>query len=317
MKKTKYSDLIILGSGPAGYTAAIYAARANLNLFLITGIQQGGQLTTTNEVENWPGEPLNVLGPVLMDRMYEHVKKFISKKNIINDHIYSVNIEQNPFQLFGENNNYICKSLIIATGASPRYLGLENEKKYLGRGVSTCATCDGFFYKNKEVAIIGGGNTAIEEAIYLSNIAKKVYLIHRRDKFRAEKIIIKRLKKKIKEKNIVLHTNCIINDIIGDDNGINGIKIFSKDQKLTFTIFVSGIFIAIGHIPNTQIFKNQLNLKNGYIEVNSGYQGNATKTSVNGVFAAGDVIDPIYRQAITSAASGCMAAIDAEHFLEK
>ncbi|MGP1958246.1 MAG: thioredoxin-disulfide reductase [Arsenophonus sp.] len=316
MRKINNSKIIILGSGPAGHTATIYAARANLNPILITGFQPGGQLTTTNEIENWPGDHIELMGTVLMERMLQHTKKFITEENIINDQIYTVDLHKRPFQLIGDNGIYSCDALIIATGASARYLGLPSEELFKGRGVSTCATCDGFFYRKKKVAVIGGGNTAIEEALYLSNIASEVHIIHRREIFRAEKILIQRMMKKVKTGNIILHTNFILNEVLGDNNGVTKINLRSSKNNNTESLSVAGVFIAIGHTPNTSIFTDQLVLKNGYIQVKFGTKGNATETSVKGVFAAGDVIDHVYRQAITSAGTGCMAAIDAERYLE-
>ncbi|MFP3013545.1 MAG: thioredoxin-disulfide reductase [Arsenophonus sp. NC-QC1-MAG3] len=316
MNTTNHSKVIILGSGPAGYTAAIYAARANLNPVLITGIQQGGQLTTTTEVENWPGDHSELMGPALMERMLQHSKKFIAEENIINDHIHQVDLKQRPFQLTGNNGIYSCNALIIATGASARYLGLPSEEAFKGHGISTCATCDGFFYRKQKVAVVGGGNTAIEEALYLSNIASEVHVIHRREIFRAEKILIQRMMKKVKTGNIVLHTNFTLDEVLGDNSGVTRINLRSTQNNNLEILFVTGVFIAIGHTPNTSIFTDQLVLKNGYIQVQSGTKGNATQTSVEGVFAAGDVMDHVYRQAITSAGTGCMAAIDTERYLE-
>lgn len=316
MDTSNHSRIIILGSGPAGYTSAIYAARANLNPVLITGVQIGGQLTTTTEIENWPGDYTKVMGSVLMERMLQHTKKFIEEENIINDHIYTADLRKHPFQLTGDNRIYSCDALIIATGASARYLGLPSEEAFKGRGVSVCATCDGFFYRKQKVAVVGGGNTAIEEAIYLSNIASEVHIIHRRETFRAEKILIQRMMEKVKTGNIVLHTNFILDEVLGDNDGVTGIILRSKENDNIKVLSVTGLFIAIGHTPNTSIFIDQLVLENGYIQVQSGTKGNATQTSVEGVFAAGDVMDNVYRQAITSAATGCMAAIDAERYLE-
>ncbi|MFV9998174.1 MAG: thioredoxin-disulfide reductase [Arsenophonus endosymbiont of Dermacentor nuttalli] len=317
MNTTTRSKVIILGSGPAGYTAAIYAARANLNPVLITGIQQGGQLTTTTEVENWPGDHTELMGPVLMERMLQHAQKFTAKENIINDHINVVDLQRRPFQLIGENGKYSCDALIIATGASARYLGLPSEEAFKGRGVSACATCDGFFYRKQKVAVVGGGNTAIEEALYLANIASEVHLIHRRETFRAEKILIQRMMEKVKTGNIVLHTNYTLDEVLGDNSGVTGVNLRSTQNNSIETLSVASVFIAIGHTPNTSIFTDQLALENGYIQVQSGTKGNATQTSVKGVFAAGDVMDHVYRQAITSAGTGCMAALDAERYLEE
>ncbi|VFP80442.1 thioredoxin-disulfide reductase [Candidatus Erwinia haradaeae] len=315
MSDLTHSQLLILGSGPAGYTAAIYAARANLHPVLITGIEKGGQLTTTTDVENWPGHAYDLTGPALMDRMHEHALKFNTQ--IINDQIMSVNLHKKPFLLHGEKNRYSANALIIATGSSARYLGLPSEEAFKGRGVSACAVCDGFFYRDKKVAVIGGGNTAIEEALYLTNIASEVHLIHRRSTFRAEKILVDRLYKKINQKNIFLHVNYTLDLISGDQNGVNLLRLRSTQGTLTKNLKVSGVFIAIGHTPNTKIFDNQLSLHDGYIQVQSGMYGNATQSSVPGVFAAGDVVDHIYRQAITAAGSGCMAARDAERYLDE
>ena len=305
---TDTNNLIILGSGPAGYSASIYAARAGLDPILITGLEIGGQLTTTTEVENWPGDAHGLMGPDLMDRMKIHAETFGVK--IVNDHIEKVDLSSKPFQLIG-NSDYQTNALIIATGASALYLGLESEQKYLGRGVSACATCDGFFYKDKEVCVIGGGNTAAEEALYLSNICSKVHLIHRRDKLRAEQILQDRIFEKQKEGKIEIHWNSQLQEVLGDDNLVSGILLDSGTQ-----IALNGVFIAIGHKPNTDIFENQLIMENGYIKINSGLSGNATQTSIEGVFASGDVADSIYRQAVTSAGSGCMAALDAQKYLE-
>lgn len=314
MSEIKHSKLLILGSGPAGYTAAIYAARANLNPVLVTGLQQGGQLTTTTEIENWPGDFGDTTGPELMQRMLQHAEKF--ETEIIFDHINRVDLSSRPFKLYGDMQTFSCDALIIATGASARYLGLPSEEAFKGRGVSACATCDGFFYRNKPVAVIGGGNTAVEEALYLANIASEVHLVHRRDSFRSEKILIDRLYKKVEEGKIILHTDRTLDEVLGDNMGVTGIRL--KDTKSTATeeLKLDGVFIAIGHAPNTEIFQDQLELKNGYIVVKSGLEGNATATSVEGVFAAGDVMDHNYRQAITSAGTGCMAALDAERFLD-
>lgn len=314
MGTVKHSKLLILGSGPAGYTAAVYAARANLNPVLITGVEKGGQLTTTTEVENWPGDPEGLTGPLLMERMHEHAAKFNTE--IIFDHIQRVDLQNRPFRLFGDSQEYTCDALIIATGASAQYLGLPSEEEFKGRGVSACATCDGFFYRQQEVAVIGGGNTAVEEALYLSNIASKVHLIHRRDTFRAEKILIGRLMDKVASGNIVLHTNRTLDEVQGDAMGVNGLRLKATDSDTVEELSVTGLFVAIGHKPNTAIFDGQLALENGYIKVQSGLSGNATQTSIPGVFAAGDVMDHIYRQAITSAGTGCMAALDAERYLD-
>lgn len=314
MGTVKHSKLLILGSGPAGYTAAVYAARANLNPVLITGVEKGGQLTTTTEVENWPGDPEGLTGPLLMERMHEHAAKFNTE--IIFDHIQRVDLQNRPFRLFGDSQEYTCDALIIATGASAQYLGLPSEEEFKGRGVSACATCDGFFYRQQEVAVIGGGNTAVEEALYLSNIASKVHLIHRRDTFRAEKILIGRMMDKVASGNIVLHTNRTLDEVQGDAMGVNGLRLKATDSDIIEELNVTGLFVAIGHKPNTAIFEGQLALENGYIKVQSGLSGNATQTSIPGVFAAGDVMDHIYRQAITSAGTGCMAALDAERYLD-
>lgn len=314
MGTVKHSKLLILGSGPAGYTAAVYAARANLNPVLITGVEKGGQLTTTTEVENWPGDPEGLTGPLLMERMHEHAAKFNTE--IIFDHIQRVDLQNRPFRLFGDSQGYTCDALIIATGASAQYLGLPSEEEFKGRGVSACATCDGFFYRQQEVAVIGGGNTAVEEALYLSNIASKVHLIHRRDTFRAEKILIGRMMDKVASGNIVLHTNRTLDEVQGDAMGVNGLRLKATDSDTVEELSVTGLFVAIGHKPNTAIFDGQLALENGYIKVQSGLSGNATQTSIPGVFAAGDVMDHIYRQAITSAGTGCMAALDAERYLD-
>ena len=306
---TDTKNLIILGSGPAGYSAGIYAARAGLNPILITGLEVGGQLTTTTEVENWPGDAHGLMGPDLMDRMKKHAETF--GVEIVNDHIEQVDFSFKPMTLIG-NNEYSCNSLIIATGASALYLGLESEQKYLGRGVSACATCDGFFYKDKEVCVIGGGNTAAEEALYLSNICSKVHLIHRRDKLRAEQILQDRIFEKEAEEKIEVHWNSQLKEVLGDDNLVTGILLDSGKE-----ISLEGVFIAIGHKPNTDIFESKLEMKNGYIIINSGLNGNATQTSMDGVFASGDVADSVYRQAVTSAGSGCMAALDAQKYLEE
>ncbi|BBM03694.1 thioredoxin-disulfide reductase [Microbulbifer sp. GL-2] len=305
--------LIILGSGPAGYTAAIYAARANLNPVVITGMQQGGQLTTTTEVENWPGGIPELQGPDLMVQMQQHAERFDTQ--IIFDHIESVDLKQRPFTLKG-NETYTCDSLIIATGASAQYLGLPSEEAFQGRGVSACATCDGFFYRDQKVAVVGGGNTAVEEALYLSNIASEVTLIHRRNELRAEKILQDRLMDKVENGNIKVCWHHTLDEVLGDDNGVTGLRIRSTQDDSTKELDVSGVFIAIGHKPNTGIFESQLEMNGGYIIVQSGLEGNATQTSVPGVFAAGDVSDHIYRQAVTSAGTGCMAALDAERFLD-
>ncbi|MBR9789116.1 thioredoxin-disulfide reductase [Vibrio sp. J1-1] len=314
MSDVKHCKLLILGSGPAGYTAAVYAARANLNPVLVTGMQQGGQLTTTTEVENWPGDAEGLTGPALMERMKEHAERF--ETEIVFDHINEVELSQRPFRLKGDSGEYTCDALIISTGASAKYLGLDSEEAFKGRGVSACATCDGFFYRNQKVAVVGGGNTAVEEALYLSNIASEVHLIHRRDSFRAEKILVNRLMDKVENGNIILHTDRTLDEVLGDDMGVTGVRIKDVNSDATEDIDVMGAFIAIGHQPNTQIFEDQLEMKDGYIIVKSGLEGNATQTSIEGVFAAGDVMDHNYRQAITSAGTGCMAALDAERFLD-
>ncbi|WP_447400667.1 thioredoxin-disulfide reductase [Vibrio harveyi] len=314
MSDVKHCKLLILGSGPAGYTAAVYAARANLNPVLVTGMQQGGQLTTTTEVENWPGDAEGLTGPGLMERMKEHAERFATE--IVFDHINEVELSQRPFRLKGDSGEYTCDALIISTGASAKYLGLESEEAFKGRGVSACATCDGFFYRNQKVAVVGGGNTAVEEALYLSNIASEVHLIHRRDSFRAEKILVKRLMDKVESGNIILHTDRTLDEVLGDDMGVTGVRIKDVNSGATEDLEVMGAFIAIGHQPNTQIFEGQVDMKDGYIIVQSGLEGNATQTSIKGVFAAGDVMDHNYRQAITSAGTGCMAALDAERFLD-
>ncbi|MFL9793472.1 thioredoxin-disulfide reductase [Vibrio cyclitrophicus] len=314
MSDVKHCNLLILGSGPAGYTAAVYAARANLNPVLVTGMQQGGQLTTTTEVENWPGDAEGLTGPALMDRMKEHAERF--ETEILFDHINEVELSNRPFRLKGDSGEYTCDALIISTGASAKYLGLDSEEAFKGRGVSACATCDGFFYRNQKVAVVGGGNTAVEEALYLSNIASEVHLVHRRDTFRAEKILVKRLMDKVENGNIVLHTDRTLDEVLGDDMGVTGVRIKDTQSDKTEEIEVMGAFIAIGHQPNTEIFKGQVDMKDDYIIVQSGLEGNATQTSIPGVFAAGDVMDHNYRQAITSAGTGCMAALDAERFLD-
>ena len=311
----KHCKVLILGSGPAGYTAAVYAARANLNPVLITGIAQGGQLMTTTEVDNWPADAEGVQGPDLMQRFQAHAERF--KTEIIFDHINKVDFSQRPFTLTGDSDSYTCDSLIIATGASAKYLGLASETSFMGRGVSGCATCDGFFYRNQTVCVVGGGNTAVEEALYLSNIASKVYLVHRRDKFRAEPIMIDKVMDKVAAGKIELKVNQTLDEVLGDASGVTGVRLRSSDGQRTEDLALSGCFIAIGHQPNTEIFKGQLDMKDGYIVTRSGLQGMATMTSVPGVFAAGDVQDHVYRQAITSAGTGCMAALDAQRFLEQ
>lgn len=314
MADIRHEKLIILGSGPAGYTAAIYAARANLKPLLITGMQMGGQLTTTTDVDNWPGDPNGVQGPDLMQRMQAQAERFDSE--ILFDHINQVDLQKKPYTLTGSQGSYSCDALIIATGASAKYLGLDSEKAFMGKGVSACATCDGFFYKNKPVAVIGGGNTAVEEALYLSNIASEVHLIHRRDSVRSEKILANKLLEKAQNGNIKLHWHYQLEEVIGDNMGVTAVRLQQTQDKSSTTLNVDGVFIAIGHAPNTDIFNNQLEMNNGYIVVQSGLNGNATATSVEGVFAAGDVMDHTYRQAITSAGTGCMAALDAEKYLD-
>ncbi len=314
MAESRHDRLLILGSGPAGQSAAVYAARANLEPVLLTGIQQGGQLTTTTEVENWPGDPEGLTGPDLMVRMQKHAEKFDTE--IIFDHINKTDLSKRPFTLYGDSGTYTCDALIIATGASAKYLGMESEQAFMGKGVSACATCDGFFYRNQKVAVVGGGNTAVEEALYLSNIASEVHVIHRRDTFRSEKILEQRLRDKAENGNVVLHLNRTLDEVLGDEMGVTKVRIKDTDSEVTEEIDVMGLFIAIGHKPNTDIFDGQLEMKDGYITVNSGLQGNATQTSVEGIFAAGDVSDHVYRQAITSAGTGCMAALDAEKYLD-
>ena len=308
-----HSKLIILGSGPAGYTSAIYAARANLNPVLITGIQQGGQLMTTTDVDNWPADANGVLGPDLMTRFEEHAKRFNTQ--IIFDQIHTVEFNNKPFKLIGDNDTYTADAVIISTGASAKYLGLDSETAFMGKGVSACATCDGFFYKNQDVAVIGGGNTAVEEALYLSNIANHVTLVHRRDQFRAEAIEMEKIHKRVKEGKITLKTFNVLDEGLGDETGVTGIRLKDSKTNNTEEISVKGVFIAIGHKPNTEIFEGQLKMENGYIITNNGRDGNFTSTSIPGIFAAGDVQDHIYRQAITSAGTGCMAALDAERYL--
>jgi len=315
MTSTQHAKVLILGSGPAGYTAAVYAARANLQPLLITGMAQGGQLMTTTEVDNWPADVHGVQGPELMQRFLEHAERF--KTQIVFDHISEVDFSKRPFTLKGDSGTYTCDALIIATGASAKYLGLDSEQHFMGRGVSGCATCDGFFYREQEVCVVGGGNTAVEEALYLSNIASKVTLVHRRDKFKAEPILVDKLNEKVAEGKIVLKTHKVLDEVLGDDSGVTGIRLKSTEGDATEQIDLKGCFIAIGHHPNTDIFQGQLEMKGGYILTKSGLQGFATMTSVPGVFAAGDVQDNIYRQAITSAGTGCMAALDAQRFLEQ
>ncbi len=314
MSDTKHCRLLILGSGPAGYTAAVYAARANLAPVLVTGLEQGGQLMTTTDVENWPGDPDDLQGPDLMERMQRHAEKVGTE--IIFDHVNKVQLDQRPFLLTGDSATYSCDALIISTGASAMYLGLESEEQFRGRGVSACATCDGFFYKNQKVAVIGGGNTAVEEALYLANIASEVTLVHRRDALRAEKVLQDRLLEKADNGNVRIAWNHVLDEVIGDATGVTGMRIKNVQDESTEEVDLQGVFIAIGHKPNTGIFDGQLEMANGYIKVKSGTDGNATAASVPGVFAAGDVMDHVYRQAITSAGSGCMAALDAEKYLD-
>lgn len=312
---TKHARLLILGSGPAGYTAAIYAARANLKPVLITGLAQGGQLMTTTEVDNWPADVMGVQGPELMARFQQHAERFNTE--IVFDHIHTAKLHEKPIRLIGDAGEYTCDALIIATGASAKYLGLPSEEKFAGKGVSACATCDGFFYRNQEVAVIGGGNTAVEEALYLANIASKVTLVHRRDKFKAEAILVDKLMERVKEGKIVLELFSTLDEVLGDDSGVTGIRIRNVNDGTTRDIALKGVFIAIGHKPNTDIFEGQLDMEGGYIVTRMGRNGNATATSVPGVFAAGDVQDHVYRQAVTSAGSGCMAALDAERYLDQ
>jgi len=312
---TKHARLLILGSGPAGYTAAVYAARANLKPVLVTGVEQGGQLMTTTEVDNWPGDVHGLMGPALMERMLRHAERFNTE--IVNDHISAVDLKTRPFRLTGDRGEYTADALIIATGATAKYLGLPSEEAYKGKGVSACATCDGFFYKGQHVAVIGGGNTAVEEALYLSNIASKVTVVHRRDEFRAEKILSSELIERSKHGNVEILWDHQLDEVVGDASGVTGIRIRStKNKDKTQEVGSKGVFIAIGHSPNTQLFTGQLEMKNGYIVVKSGIEGGATATSVPGVFAAGDVMDQVYRQAVTSAGTGCMAALDADKYLE-
>ena len=311
----QHSKVLILGSGPAGYTAAVYAARANLNPTLITGMAQGGQLMTTTEVDNWPADVHGVQGPDLMQRFLEHAERFNTK--MVFDHINKVDFSKRPFTLMGDSGTYTCDALIIATGASAKYLGLPSEQSFMGRGVSGCATCDGFFYRDQAVCVVGGGNTAVEEALYLSNIATKVHLIHRRDKFKAEAIMIDKLMDKVKAGKIVLEVHSVLDEVLGDASGVTGVRLKNVQDNSTRNLAVHGCFIAIGHQPNTGIFEGQLTMKDGYIVTHSGLQGMATQTSVAGIFAAGDVQDHVYRQAITSAGTGCMAALDAQRFLEQ
>ncbi len=314
MANTKHAQVLIIGSGPAGYSAAVYAARANLKPVLVTGVEQGGQLMTTTDVENWPGDPMGVQGPELMQRLLQHAERF--QTEIVFDHIHTVKLTEKPMRLIGDAGEYTCDALIIATGASAQYLGLPSEEAFMGKGVSACATCDGFFYKGQEVAVVGGGNTAVEEALYLSNIATKVTVIHRRSKFRAEPILIDRLMAKVAEGKIEVKWDHTLDEVTGDESGVTGISIKSTADGSVSRIPVHGVFIAIGHKPNTGIFEGQLDMRNGYIKTKTGLEGMATATSVAGVFAAGDVQDHVYRQAITSAGTGCMAALDAQRYLE-
>ena len=310
----KHSRLLILGSGPAGYTAAVYAARANLQPVMVTGLQMGGQLTTTTEVDNWPGDVEGLQGPDLMDRMRRHAERFGTE--IVFDHIHTARLEQRPFRLTGDAGEYSCDALIISTGASAQYLGLPSEQAFMGKGVSGCATCDGFFYRNQKVAVVGGGNTAVEEALYLANIASEVTLVHRRQQFRAEKIMVDKLMEKVNAGKIRLQLDCVLDEVLGDDSGVTGIRVRNVKTDQTEEIALQGLFVAIGHKPNTDIFAGQLEMRNGYILIKTGSEGGATATSIPGVFAAGDVADHVYRQAITSAGSGCMAALDADKYLD-
>lgn len=313
MSEVRHTRLLILGSGPAGYSAAVYAARANLKPLLVTGMQMGGQLTTTTEVDNWPGDDQGVQGPDLMERMRKHAERF--ETEILFDHINKVDLSKRPFSLWGDNGEYQCDALIIATGASARYLGLPSEEAFMGKGVSACATCDGFFYRNQDVAVIGGGNTAVEEALYLANIARKVTVVHRREIFRAEKILVDKLLARVAEGKIELRLNATLDEVLGDATGVTGMRI-AHNEGGTEDIALAGVFIAIGHTPNTGLFEGQLDMKDGYLKIKSGTEGNATATNIPGVFAAGDVADHVYRQAITSSGAGCMAALDAEKFLD-
>jgi thioredoxin reductase (NADPH) len=315
MNPTKHTRLLILGSGPAGWTAAVYAARANLKPVVVTGLQMGGQLMTTTEVDNWPGDAHGLMGPDLMARMQAHAERF--ETEVVFDHIHTADLSQRPFRLTGDGGDYTCDALVIATGATAKYLGIPSEEEYKGRGVSACATCDGFFYKDQDVAVIGGGNTAVEEALYLSNIARKVYLVHRRDTLRAEKIMQDKLFAKIESGKIEAVWHHTVDEVLGNDAGVTGMRLKSVQDGSTREIGVHGFFVAIGHSPNTQLFEGQLAMRNGYLTINTGLEGNATGTSVPGVFAAGDVADQVYRQAITSAGFGCMAALDAEKFLDE
>ena len=314
MTASKHCHLLILGSGPAGYTAAVYAARANLKPVMVTGLQQGGQLMTTTEVDNWPGDAHGLMGPALMERMQAHAERFGTE--MIFDHVHTADLSQRPFRLKGDNGEYTCDALVIATGASAKYLGIESEQKFMGKGVSACATCDGFFFRDQDVAVIGGGNTAVEEALYLANIARKVYLVHRRDKLRSEKILQDKLFAKAAAGKIELIWDHTVDEVLGDASGVTGMRIRSTKDDATRDIAVQGFFVAIGHTPNTSLFEGQLAMRNGYISIRSGLDGAATATSIPGVFAAGDVADQVYRQAVTSAGFGCMAALDAEKFLD-
>jgi thioredoxin reductase (NADPH) len=314
MTTSKHAKVLILGSGPAGYSAAVYAARANLKPMLVTGVEQGGQLMTTTDVENWPGDPLGVQGPELMQRLLQHAERFNTE--IVFDHIHTTYLNEKPIRLVGDSHTFTCDALIIATGASAQYLGLPSEQAFMGKGVSACATCDGFFYRNQEVAVIGGGNTAVEEALYLAGIASKVTVIHRRDKFRAEPILVDRMMHKVQEGKIVLELNHTLDEVLGDNSGVTGLRIKSTTTGEAKDVAVHGLFVAIGHKPNTGIFEGQLEMQNGYIRTRSGLDGMATATNVPGVFAAGDVQDHVYRQAITSSGTGCMAALDAQRYLE-
>jgi len=315
MSETKHCRLLILGSGPAGYSAAVYAARANLNPVIVTGMEMGGQLTTTTDVDNWPGDNEGVQGPELMERMKAHAERFGTE--IIFDHIHTTDLSERPFKLSGDSHEYTCDALIIATGASAMYLGLDSEEAFKGKGVSACATCDGFFYRGQNVAVIGGGNTAVEEALYLANIADHVTIVHRRDQFRSEKILADRLKDRAENGNVTIEWNSTLDEVLGDNTGVTGMRIKSTIDGSTKDIDLAGVFIAIGHSPNTSIFADQLEMSNGYVSVQAGTQGNATATSIPGIFAAGDVADQIYKQAVTSAGAGCMAALDAEKFLDE
>lgn len=312
---TKHARLLILGSGPAGYTAAVYAARANLKPLLITGLQMGGQLTTTTEVDNWPGDVEGLMGPDLMDRMRRHAERFHTE--IIFDHIHTAKLQERPFRLIGDSGEYTCDALIITTGASAQYIGLPSEQAFMGKGVSGCATCDGFFYRNQKVAVIGGGNTAVEEALYLANIASEVTLVHRRQQFRSEKILVDKLMEKVDSGKVRLELDSVLDEVLGDDSGVTGIRVHNVKTDAHKNLELQGVFVAIGHKPNTDIFAGQLEMRNGYIQVKGGSEGGATATSIPGVFAAGDVADHVYRQAVTSAGTGCMAALDADKYLDQ